>query len=100
MKITELESADQLAELQKGFVLLDFYATWCQPCKMMATVLETYASDIPVVKIDIEKFQDIAIQHNVRGVPNLVLTNDDTTVATKTGYLKDAELQVFLDTNT
>lgn len=99
MKIIELESIEQLDELQNGILLLDFYATWCQPCKMMAKTLESFESTVPVVKIDVEKFNELAVKYNVRGVPKLVLTRDTEILAEKGGYQKDAELTVFIETH-
>jgi thioredoxin 1 len=74
--------------------LLRFTASWCQPCKMLAKTLEGITIDYPIEVIDIDEKQDLAIQYGVRGVPTLVMLQDD--VETKRivgmqteGFLKD-----------
>jgi thioredoxin 1 len=74
--------------------LLRFTASWCQPCKMLAKTLEGITIDYPIETIDIDENQDLAIQYGVRGVPTLVMLQDD--VETKRivgmqteGFLKD-----------
>jgi thioredoxin len=58
-------------------VLVDFYATWCGPCQMMATILTTVSSQLrgqlKIVKIDTDKYPQIASQHRVAALPTLVL---------------------------
>ena len=74
--------------------LLRFTASWCQPCKMLAKTLEGITIEYPIEVIDIDENQDLAIQYGVRGVPTLVMLQDD--VETKRivgmqteGFLKD-----------
>lgn len=58
-------------------VLIDFFATWCQPCKVQSSVLNTVKEQVGdkarIVKIDIDQFPSIASQYNVRGVPTLAV---------------------------
>ena len=58
-------------------VLIDFFATWCQPCKVQSSVLNTVKEQVGdkarIVKIDIDQFRSIASQYNVRGVPTLAV---------------------------
>ena len=71
----ELESND-LSNL-KGYSLIDFYATWCQPCKMMHPVLEQLKEElgdsIRIIKVDVDKYGDTAAQHHIQSVPTLML---------------------------
>jgi len=93
------EVKENILELTNDVVLLDFYATWCQPCKMLSKVLEEVESDVSVYKINIEENMDLARKYNVRGVPHLVLVKNNESIATKTGLLKDAELVAFIEGN-
>ena len=74
--------------------VLRFTASWCQPCKMLARTLEDITTDYPIETIDIDESQDLAIQYGVRGVPTLVMLEDDVetkrVVGMQTeGFLKD-----------
>lgn len=76
----DVEGGDHLEELleEHAVVLVDFYADWCGPCKMLApTVAEIAAeTDAVVLKIDIDTHQDIAAEYQVQGVPTLYLFDD------------------------
>lgn len=58
--------------------ILRFTASWCQPCKALAKNLEEAKLDIPIEVIDIDVFDDVAIDHGIRSVPTLILKNDTT----------------------
>lgn len=65
-------------QVKNGTVLVDFWAAWCGPCRMMAPILnevaeETQNTSVRVAKIDIEKYQSIAQQYNVRSIPTLII---------------------------
>jgi len=83
----------------KNLYLLDFYATWCNPCKMLSKVIEGMESDVPVYKVNIEENMELAKKFNVRGVPSLALIKDDEPVATKSGFMNEAELTAFIESN-
>ena len=74
--------------------VLRFTASWCQPCKMLAKTLEGIPTDYPIEVIDIDENQELSIQYGVRGVPTLVMLQDDVetkrVVGMQTeGFLKD-----------
>ena len=72
-------------------VLLDFYADWCGPCKMMAPVLtqlkEKMGDRLRILKIDVDKNQSLAAQYQVRGVPTLVLMQHQNVVWKQSGVI-------------
>jgi len=96
MQINEVENNELPDE---GLYLLDFYATWCNPCKMLTKVIEDMESDVPVYKVNIEENMELAKKFNVRGVPALALMKNDESVATKSGFMNEAELTAFIEGN-
>ena len=72
-----LDDADEYAALaaQYAVVLVDFYADWCGPCQMMEPTLEAIAADTDaaVLKVDVDQFQALASDHDVQGIPTLLL---------------------------
>lgn len=90
-KITE-ESFQE--DIQQGIVLVDFYADWCGPCRMMTPVLEKLSKELQgtavIAKLDIDQAQKIASQFKVTSVPTLILFKDGAEVGRLVG-LRDAD---------
>ena len=73
---------------KEGRVLVDFYATWCGPCKMVAKTLDQYAeevSEVKVVKINVDEEADIASEYNIRSIPTLIYFEDGEIIERQTG---------------
>ena len=90
--------------LQNGkAVLLDFWAEWCGPCKMITPVLEEIASDysgkIKVVKLNIDDNPDTPPKFGIRGIPTLMLFKGGEVEATKVGALSKSQLTAFIDSS-
>lgn len=90
--------------LQSGRpVLLDFWAPWCGPCKMIAKVLEDIAAEygerLQIAKINIDENQLIPAKFGVRGIPTLILFKNGVMVAQKVGALSKPQLTAFLDSH-
>lgn len=97
----QINTAEFDALINEGkTVLVDFFATWCGPCKMLAPVLEEVAPDYPdveFVKIDVDTDTDLARRYGVSVIPTLfVIKNGENTASTK-GYLNADELRAFID---
>lgn len=77
-------------------VLIDFYGTWCGPCQMLGLVLvqvkESLGERISIIKIDVDKNQAIAAQHQVRGVPTMMLYQNGVQLWRQSGVLSKEEI--------
>ena len=84
-------------------VLVDYWAEWCGPCKMIAPILDEIASEygdrLKVAKIDIDANQATPPKYGIRGIPTLMLFKDGEVEATKVGALSKSQLAAFLDSN-
>jgi thioredoxin 1 len=91
-----VEGPDHLAEVvgRYGVVLVDFYADWCGPCKMLDPVVADIAAETPaaVTKVDVDALGGLAGQYGVQGVPTLVLFSDGEAVERVVGARGKAEL--------
>ena len=85
--------------LAKEPVLVDFFATWCGPCKMLTPVLEKFASkhpEVKVLKVDVDENNDLAANYGVQGVPTLLLFKDGQVVNQAVGFRKEAALEELI----
>jgi thioredoxin 1 len=82
-------------------VLVDYWAEWCGPCKMIAPILDEvaqqYAGRLQIAKLNVDDNRDIPAKFGIRGIPTLMLFKDGQLAATKVGALSKAQLTAFLD---
>ncbi|HYD78040.1 thioredoxin TrxA [Ramlibacter sp.] len=82
-------------------VLVDYWAEWCGPCKMIAPILDEVSADyqdkLQIAKMNVDENRDIPAKFGIRGIPTLMLFKDGQLAATKVGALSKAQLKAFLD---
>jgi thioredoxin 1 len=87
----------------KNFFLVDFWAEWCNPCKMLAPILEEiskeYSNKIIIGKLNIEENPNTAPVYSIRSIPTLLLFHNSEVRATKVGAVSKLQLKEFLDEN-
>ena len=82
-------------EISNKKVLVDFYADWCGPCRMMGSVLENF-KDIDILKVNVDKFDDLAQKYGVMSIPNLILFDHGKQVKNHVGFMNEDELKEFI----
>jgi thioredoxin 1 len=94
----KLNSGNFEDAIKDGIVLIDFYADWCGPCKMIAPIIEQLAeevTDAKVVKVDTEESPEIAMRFGIRSIPTFILLKDGEVVNKQIGAVPDKKF--FLD---
>ena len=99
--IKHIESIEQFnAEIKEGKVLVDFFATWCGPCKMLAPELEDLdreGLDLKIIKVDVDELPALAGQFRVSSIPSLFLLENGKAVKSALGYRNKNQLLDFLN---
>ena len=98
--MTYLEKEEDFEKLiSNDLVLVDFYANWCGPCQMLSPVLEELEkrnSEIKIIKIDVDKFQDLARKNGIMSIPALKVYKNSELINQTVGYLELEELETLI----
>lgn len=87
---------ENFQEVIKKKVLVDFFANWCGPCKMLGPILEKISDEIEVVKVDVDAYQTLAREYGVMSIPCLILFEEGKEVKRTVGFLPEPKLREFI----
>jgi thioredoxin 1 len=103
IKYVSDDSFEQDVLKADGVVLVDYWAEWCGPCRMIAPILdevaESYAGKVTVAKVNVDENQSTPAKYGIRGIPTLMLFKGGEVVGTKVGALSKSQLTAFIDGN-
>jgi thioredoxin 1 len=98
--VTDASFEDDVLKAQ-GPVLVDFWAPWCGPCKMIAPILEElaeeYGDKLKVCKLDVDANPATAPKYNIKGIPTLIIFKNGEAAAKKVGAVSKSQLAAFID---
>ena len=83
-------------ELIQKKVLVDFYANWCGPCKMLGPELEKISDEIEVIKINVDEHQDLAREYGIMSIPCIILFNEGKELKRNIGFMPESKLREFI----
>ena len=86
------ENFDEL--VKSGITLVDFYADWCGPCKMLGSVLETIDdNDIKILKVNVDEYSDLANRFRIMSIPHLIFFKDGKEISSSVGFIDKGMLE-------
>ena len=100
MSLVHMENENYDEMVKQGLVLVDFYAEWCGPCKMLAPMLESLSdqrNNLKIVKINVDKREDIARRFGIMSVPTLYIYKEGLLVSEKKGFQTIEMLNEWID---
>ena len=99
--ITELNGQNYNSFTEKGLILVDIWATWCNPCRTLSPIIDKISSDyhgkISVGKLDADSSKEIISELGVRNIPTILLYKDGEIIERKTGMIMESKLKEMID---
>lgn len=96
--IKHLENEADFDKFTKERCLVDFYADWCGPCKMMGQLLESMGDslNLPVVKVNTDQFQELSSKFGVMSIPTLIIMENGKEIKKHIGFMSQSDLEEFI----
>ena len=89
-------NGENFNEIINERVLVDFYANWCGPCKMLSPVVEKLSDEIKILKVNVDSYQDLAREYGVMSIPCIILFENGKEIKRNVGFLPEAKLREFI----
>lgn len=89
-------SGSNFNELIKERILVDFYANWCGPCKMLSPELEKVSDEIKILKVNVDENQDLAKEYGVMSIPCIILFDGGKELKRNIGFMPESKLREFI----
>ena len=96
MEIIHLEEQNFKKLIQEPTILVDFYANWCGPCKMLSPILEKVSIDIKVIKVDVDKFEKLSREYGIMSIPTVILFKNGEEVKRNIGFMSQEQVEKFI----
>ena len=100
--VKKVNSNDFKNEIKDGIVFVDFFATWCGPCKMLSPIVDEISEeikDVKFLKVDVDEEGDIASSYQIMSIPTLIIFKDGVISSKHTGFISKNELIDFINEN-
>ena len=85
--------------IKNGYHLVDFYATWCGPCKIQSNILDSLEEDIDIIKIDCDSNKELVLKYRIMSIPTLLLFKDGNLIKEMVGLTSKEELENIIKEN-
>jgi len=93
--IKYLEKEEDFLELTKKKIIVDFYADWCGPCRILASNMETMRDEIEVLKVNVDEYSELASKYQINAIPALYLFENQEVVKRHVGLMNSQDIRKF-----
>lgn len=100
MSVIHLENENYSELIKEGIVVVDFFANWCGPCKMLSPIIEKIGDELPTVKfikIDVDKHEELARKYGVMSIPTLIFIKEGVELKKHIGFITEDNIKEIIE---